>query len=59
MKTEKKTDRLQEIANRYGVILYEYKDRQGRAWISGVGLVQHDGCDCLRVSKAVKEAARR
>lgn len=59
MKAEKKTDRLQEIANHYGVILYRYKDRKGRRWVSGVGLVQHDGFDCQRVSKAVREAACR
>lgn len=52
-KDRKEQRRLQEIADRYGVFLYSTKHM-----IYGVGLARHDGHDCQRVCRAVKEAAR-
>lgn len=55
-------DRIQEIANRYGVIVYCPKGVRLRckdAYGIVVGFVKHDGRDCARVTKAAREIESR
>jgi len=50
-------DRLQEISDRYGVMIYiSDPDRKGVRHIVGVGWVLH-GINCDKVKRAVHEAA--